>query len=147
MWETEHGPQGGDELNLVLRGRNYGWPLATYGTDYMGKSIAVSSQYAGTEQPIHFWIPTSIAPSGLAVATEGSQTTVWMGTLGTQMVVKLTLEKNCVVGEKYYLKNQLGRVRDMRIDAAGNVYALAEGGAIYRLKPSLEAASPSRQAL
>jgi len=113
----------------------------------MGKSIAVSSQYTGTEQPIHFWVPTSIAPSGLAVATEGSQTTVWMGTLGTQMVVKLTLEHNCVVGEKYYLKNQLGRVRDMRVDAAGNVYALAEGGAIYRLKPSIEAASPSKQAL
>ena len=147
VWETEHGPQGGDELNLVLRGRNYGWPLATYGTDYMGKSIAVNSQYAGTEQPVHFWVPISIAPSGLAVATEGSQTTVWMGTLGSQMVVKLTLEDNCVVGQKYYLKNKLGRVRDIRIDAAGNVYALAEGGAIYRLEPSVDAASPSKQAL
>ncbi len=147
LWSTEHGPQGGDELNLVIGGRNYGWPLATYGVDYSGRSIAVNSQQPGTEQPIHFWVPTSIAPSGLAVVTEGDTTTVWMGTLGTQMVVKLSLQNNCVVGEKYYLKGQLGRVRDIRVNSDGEVYALAEGGAIYRLERSLEETAPAKRAL
>jgi glucose/arabinose dehydrogenase len=147
LWETEHGPQGGDEVNLVLGGRNYGWPLATYGTDYMGKPIAVNSQQPGTEQPIHYWVPLSIAPSGLAVTTEGSNTTLWMGTLGAQMVVKLSLHDNCVVAEKYYLKNQLGRVRDIRINSSGSVYALAEGGAIYRLELSLDETGPDKRAL
>jgi aldose sugar dehydrogenase len=147
LWETEHGPQGGDELNLILRGRNYGWPLATYGVDYSGRPIAVDSHMPGTEQPIHYWVPISIAPSGLAVVTSGSTTTFWMGTLRGQMVVQLTLAGNCVIGEKYFLKGQLGRVRDIRVDSSGRVYALAEGGAIYRLEHSIDTAGPDKNHL
>jgi len=69
LWSDEHGPQGGDELNLIHRGGNYGWPIATYGIDYTGAAIAVNSEQPGTELPMHYWVPLSIAPSSLAVET------------------------------------------------------------------------------
>lgn len=137
LWEIEHGPRGGDELNIIQRGRNYGWPLATYGTEDDDSPIG-AKEVPGTEQPIHYWLPLSIAPSGLAVETTASGTTVWIGSLGRQMVVRLTLGGNCVVAEKHYLKGQLGRIRDIRIDPYGNVYILPEGGALYRLERSLD---------
>jgi aldose sugar dehydrogenase len=137
LWAIEHGPRGGDELNIIQRGRNYGWPLATYGTEDDESPIG-AKEVPGTEQPVHYWLPLSIAPSGLAVETTAAGTTVWMGSLGKQMVVKLTLAGNCVVAEKHFLKEQLGRIRDIRIDPNGDVYILPEGGALYRLERSLD---------
>jgi len=67
LWADEHGPQGGDELNLVVRGGNYGWPTATFGIDYQGHPIAVNSEQPGTELPVHYWVPLSVAPSSLTV--------------------------------------------------------------------------------
>ena len=69
LWSDEHGPQGGDELNLIQRGGNYGWPIATYGVDYSGRPIAVNSEAPGTELPVRYWVPISIAPSSLSVET------------------------------------------------------------------------------
>jgi glucose/arabinose dehydrogenase len=83
-------------------------------------------------------VPLSIAPSGLAIETQTSRTTVWLGSLSRQMVVKLTLAGNCVVREKHYLKGQLGRIRDIRIDPNGTVYILPENGALYRLERTLD---------
>jgi glucose/arabinose dehydrogenase len=137
LWEHEHGPQGGDELNLILPGRNYGWPLATYGVDYTGQPIAVNSQQPGTEQPVHYWAPISIAPSGLAVESQASEGHIWMGALAGEMLVELTIADHCVVAEKHLFPHQLGRIRDVRIDANGAVYVLTEGseGTLYQLEP------------
>ena len=137
LWEHEHGPQGGDELNLILPGRNYGWPLATYGVDYTGVPIAVNSHQPGTEQPVHYWAPISIAPSGLAVGSQASGSHIWMGTLAGEMLVELTIADHCVVTEKHLFRHQLGRIRDVRTDANGAVYVLTEGseGALYQLEP------------
>ncbi len=137
LWAIEHGPRGGDEVNIIQRGRNYGWPLATYGTEDDESPIG-AKELSGTEQPIHYWVPLSVAPSGLAIATSGPESTIWLGSLGRQMVVRLTLAGNCVVAEKHYLKGQLGRIRDIRIDPNGVVYILPENGALYRLERSLD---------
>jgi glucose/arabinose dehydrogenase len=137
LWEHEHGPQGGDELNLIRPGRNYGWPLATYGVDYSGKPIAVHKEAPGTEQPVHYWVPLSIAPSGIAVVTSGEETTLWISTLAGEMVVQLTLVNDCVIRQKYLLKHQLGRIRDIRVDPDGDVFVVTESGILYRLEDSL----------
>lgn len=137
LWEIEHGNRGGDELNIIERGKNFGWPIATYSTEDDESPIG-TKEIPGTIQPVHYWVPLSIAPSGLAVETRGAKTTVWLGSLSRQMVVKLTLAGNCVVREKDFLKGQLGRIRDIRIDPSGTVYLLPENGALYRLEHSLD---------
>jgi glucose/arabinose dehydrogenase len=136
LWSDEHGPQGGDEVNLVVRGGNFGWPSATFGVDYQGHPIAINSEQPGTELPIHYWVPFSIAPSSLAVETHPATTEIWVGALAGQMIVQLTLADNCVLIEQRLLRNQLGRVRDVRIDASGVLYVLTDGGegALYRVE-------------
>ena len=136
LWSDEHGPQGGDELNLVRPGGNYGWPLATFGVDYQGHSIAVNSEQPGTELPVHYWVPLSVAPSSLAVETQPATTELWVGALAGEMVVQLTLADNCVLTEQRLLRHQLGRIRDVRVDAAGVLYVLTDGGegALYRVE-------------
>ena len=136
LWSDEHGPQGGDELNLVRPGGNYGWPLATFGVDYQGHPIAVNSEQPGTELPVHYWVPLSVAPSSLAVETQPATTELWVGALAGEMVVQLTLADNCVLTEQRLLRHQLGRIRDVRVDAAGVLYVLTDGGegALYRVE-------------
>lgn len=136
LWADEHGPQGGDELNLIHGGGNYGWPIATFGTGYQGQSIAVNSMQPGTQLPIHYWVPLSIAPSGLAVQTQPATTEIWIGALAGEMVVQLTLADNCVVQEQRLLRHQLGRVRDVRLDPRGVLYLLTDGGQgmLYRVE-------------
>ena len=136
LWSDEHGPQGGDEVNLVVRGGNYGWPVATFGVDYQGHPIAINSEQPGTELPVHYWVPFSIAPSGLAVETRPATTELWLGALAGQMVVQLSLAENCVLTEQRLLRHQLGRIRDVRLDASGVLYILTDGGdgALYRVE-------------
>jgi glucose/arabinose dehydrogenase len=136
LWEDEHGPQGGDEINLIVRGGNYGWPIATYGVDYEGHSIAVNSEQPGTELPVHYWVPLSIAPSSIAVETGAATTQIWVGALAGEMVVQLTLSDNCVLREQRLLRHQLGRIRDVRVDANGVLYILTDGGdgTVYRVE-------------
>ena len=138
LWSTEHGPQGGDELNHVFPARNYGWPLATYGVEYTGRPIAVNSHQPGTEQPFHYWVPLSIAPSGLAVETVGGETTIWMGSLAGERLLQLTIAGDCLTREQHYFKNELGRIRDVRVHA-GVVYFLTDGGQgmLYKLDRNL----------
>jgi glucose/arabinose dehydrogenase len=145
LWSDEHGPQGGDELNLIRRGGNYGWPVATFGVDYVGRPIAVNSEQPGTELPVHYWVPVSIAPSSLAVETQPGTTEIWIGALAGEMVVQLTLADNCVLTERHLLQHQLGRIRDVRRGANGALYILTDGdkAALYRVELPHSAMRPA----
>ncbi len=136
LWADEHGPQGGDELNLIRPGGNYGWPIATFGVDYSGRPIAINSEQPGTQLPVRYWVPMSIAPSSLAVETQPDRTVVWIGALAGQMVVQLDLTGDCSITEEHLFRNQLGRIRDVRIDANRVLYVLTDGpeGTLYRVE-------------
>ncbi len=136
LWSDEHGPQGGDELNLVLHGRNYGWPLIGYGVDYSGRPIGNGlAASPGLEQPVHYWVPVSIAPSGLALEPDPANRIVWISTLAAETLVRLTFGDGCTVSEEHFLEHGLGRLRDVRIDPSGVLYVLTDGpeGMLYRL--------------
>ncbi len=142
LWETEHGPQGGDELNRIEPGRNYGWPVIGYGVEYGGDRIHTSSSQEGMEQPVHHWVP-SIATSGLVIY-DGNAFPQWQGDalvggLAGQKLVRVALEDGRSTGEDVLLDQQ-GRVRDIRQGPDGFVYVAfeARGGAptaIVRLEP------------
>ncbi len=125
LWLTEHGPQGGDELNLILPGRNYGWPVIGYGVNYgTGSPIHRSTHREGMEQPMHYWVP-SIATSGLLFYT-GDRFPWWKGNLFSgglagEQVARLTLEGRRVVGEETIL-TEYGRIRDIRQGPDGLIY-------------------------
>lgn len=140
LWETEHGPRGGDELNIIRKGKNYGWPLITHGIDYAGGPIA-DGQTAkpGLEQPVYYWDPV-IAPSGLAVY-HGKLFAKWNGDLlagGLRGlgVYRLTLKNNKVVSEEPLLSELHTRIRDVRVGPDGAVYVLTEQKALLKLTPS-----------
>ncbi|HSC78730.1 MAG TPA: PQQ-dependent sugar dehydrogenase [Chitinolyticbacter sp.] len=140
LWTIEHGARGGDEINIPLAGRNYGWPVITYGRDYSGLPIGDGTAKAGMEQPVYYWDP-SIAPSGMAFYT-GNRYPGWngnllVGALKGQTLVRLTLKGNQVVAEERLLGDARQRIRDVRQGPDGWVYLLtdADDGAILRLKP------------
>lgn len=142
LWATEHGPQGGDELNLIYPGRNYGWPMVSHGLNYDGSPIGSGNAAApGTERPVHFWVP-SIAPSGLTMQREGEQASIVSGALAGQMVVRLGLGGNRVIAEQRLLEGELGRVRDVRLGPDGLLYVITDDpeGHLYRLLPATEQA-------
>jgi glucose/arabinose dehydrogenase len=143
LWLTEHGPQGGDELNRVQAGRNYGWPVVGFGVMYRtGAAIHAGTLGEGMEPPVYVWVP-SVAPSGLA-RYSGGQFTSWKGNLlagalGGEQLVRLTLEEGRVVNSEQLLQRQ-GRIRDVREGPDGYVYVAFESrtGAttrIVRLEP------------
>lgn len=140
LWTHEHGPQGGDEVNVMRSGFNYGWPIITYGVNYgLGTKIGEGQAKAGLEQPLHVWVP-SIAPSGMAFVS-GSQFPQWqgnllVGALRGQTLVRLTLEGEKVLGEERLLQGRF-RLRDVRMGPEGFIYLLTDGtqGALLRLEP------------
>ncbi|MFZ9195376.1 MAG: PQQ-dependent sugar dehydrogenase [Burkholderiales bacterium] len=140
LWTHEHGPQGGDEINVIRAGRNYGWPVITYGVNYgIGTKIGEGNSKPGMEQPLHVWVP-SIAPSGMAFYT-GDAFPNWkgnllVGALRDQMLVRLELNGEKVVREERLLKGQIGRIRDVRVGPDGLVYLLTDEreGALVRLE-------------
>ena len=141
LWTHEHGPQGGDEINIIRAGRNYGWPFITYGVNYVtGTRIGEGTQKPGMEQPIHVWTP-SIAPSGMAFYSgkifPGWQGSLLVGALRGQSLVRLELKGDRVVSEERLLVNQVGRIRDVRVGPDGFVYLLtdASDGRLIRLEP------------
>ncbi|HEX5420288.1 MAG TPA: PQQ-dependent sugar dehydrogenase [Gammaproteobacteria bacterium] len=139
LWETEHGPRGGDELNKIASGQNYGWPVIVHGIDYPGAQIGAGiTEKAGMEQPRYYWDPV-IAPSGLAFYT-GSLFAAWknsvfVGALRGMMLDRLTLEGDKVVAEEPLLVDQHARIRDVRIGPDGAVYVLTDGGKLLKLTP------------
>lgn len=139
LWETEHGPRGGDELNKIERGKNYGWPVIVHGVDYPGDQIGAGiSQKAGLEQPRYYWDPV-IAPSSLAFyngalfpSWKGS---VLIGALRGQTITRLTLSGDKVIAEEPLLIEPAARIRDVRVRSDGAVYALTEAGALLKITP------------
>lgn len=132
LWTHEHGPQGGDELNKPEAGKNYGWPIITYGKNYgSGTSIGEGTHKQGMQQPLYYWVP-SIAPSGMTFYT-GDQFPQWknnlfVGSLKFQLLVRLQLDGNTVVHEERMLQKKLGRIRDVTQGPDGNLYLLTDAG-------------------
>ncbi len=136
----EDGVRGGDEVNMPQPGANYGWPVITYGVDYSGVKIGEGTEKAGLEQPLHFWDP-SISPSGLDFY-EGELFPDWQGDLlagglSGQMLVRLDVEGDTIVGEERLFEGQLGRVRDVRVGPDGAIYLLTDedNGRLIRVAP------------
>ena len=142
LWATEHGPQGGDELNVVLAGRNYGWPLLTYGRNYgLGTRIGEEGPKAGFEQPLKHWVPVSVAPSGMAFLTSdrypGWKGSLFVGTLRGQSLIRLELDGHRVLKEELLLTGMRSRIRDVRQGPDGWLYILTDSadGQLMRLMP------------
>jgi glucose/arabinose dehydrogenase len=141
LWEHEHGPRGGDEVNLIEKGKNYGWPVIGYGIDYSGAKIHESTQKAGMEQPLKYWVP-SIAPSGMTFYT-GNVFAPWrgslfVGALAGQLLVRLELDGDKVVREERLLQQLRERIRDVREGPDGALWLATDSssGRILRLTPA-----------
>jgi glucose/arabinose dehydrogenase len=142
LWAIEHGPQGGDELNVVKAGRNYGWPVITYGVNYgIGTRIGEGTHKAGMEQPVKYWVP-SPAICGFAFY-EGDRFPRWrgdalIGALRGHALIRVRLDGERFVAEEFMLRDQVPRLRDVRIGPDGLVYLLTdeENGAVLRLEPA-----------
>lgn len=145
FWVIEHGTRGGDELNRVEKGKNYGWPVAAYGIEYNGGPITsvlgtAATQRAGTEQPVYYWDPV-IAPSGAQFYT-GSAFPAWrgslfVGALREMRLVRLVIRDGRVTGEEHLLTDRNQRIRDVRQGPDGNLYVVtdAENGELWRISP------------
>jgi glucose/arabinose dehydrogenase len=137
IWIHEHGPRGGDEINIAIPGRNYGWPLVTYGINYSGTPITDKTEMEGMEPPIHYWVP-SIAPSGMCAVTSerypGWKGSLLVGSLSFQYLERLEMDGRRVLRREKLLED-IGRVRNVRQGPDGLIYVAVEGKGIYRLNP------------
>ena len=140
LFTVEHGARGGDEVNMPRPGANYGWPVITYGVDYSGVPIGEGTAKEGLEQPLHYWDP-SISPSGLDFY-DGDLLPEWQGDLlagglSGQLLVRLDMEGDAVVGEERLFQGQLGRIRDVRVGPDGAIYLLTDedNGRLIRVAP------------
>jgi aldose sugar dehydrogenase len=141
LWEHEHGARGGDEINIPEAGKNYGWPVITYGVDYSGARIGIGTHKEGMEQPIHYWDP-SIAPSGMAFYS-GDLFPAWkgnlfVGALAGQMLVRLELAGDKVAKEERLLRGLNERIRDVRSGPDGALWLATDNsnGRILRVVPA-----------
>ncbi|MCW0210501.1 MAG: PQQ-dependent sugar dehydrogenase [Achromobacter sp.] len=143
LWENEHGPRGGDEINLIRPGRNYGWPLATYGINYSGQPIpeAKGETLPGMEPPLYWW-PRSPAISGMAFYDADRfpawRNSVFIGALADQNLIRLTLDGDRVVAQERLLDDRKRRIRDVRQGPDGYVYVLTDAspGELLRVAPA-----------
>jgi len=145
FWAIEHGTRGGDELNLVEKGKNYGWPVAAYGVEYGGAPITsalgtATPRREGTQQPVYYWDPV-IAPSGAQFYTGNAfpawRNSLFIGALRDQRLVRLTLRDGRVTGEEHLLTDRDARVRDVRQGPDGALYVVtdAQNGELWRIAP------------
>ncbi|HEU0306068.1 MAG TPA: PQQ-dependent sugar dehydrogenase, partial [Lysobacter sp.] len=142
LWESEHGPRGGDEINLPKPGKNYGWPVITHGINYSGFPIpeAVGSSAPGMEQPHHVWAK-SPALSGMAFLVNQPQSkwnnSLFQGALSDGSLIRLSLDGDRIAGEERLLKELGARIRDVRVGADGSVYVLTDqkDGKLLRIEP------------
>ncbi|CAZ88922.1 Soluble aldose sugar dehydrogenase YliI [Thiomonas arsenitoxydans] len=146
LWTHEHGPQGGDEVNITRAGRNYGWPKISYGCEYgapVGNCPPVggATSAPGMEQPVTYWVPTSIAPCGMAFYTASVfpqwRGNLFVGALAGQALWRLQLDGNKVVSREALLTDLGERIRDVRQGPDGAIYLISDGASakIYRLQP------------
>lgn len=137
IWTHEHGPQGGDEVNIIQAGKNYGWPEITYGEEYGGGEITPHTAKEGMEQPLHYWVP-SIAPCGMDFVMgdryPGWEGDLLVGALKFSYLARLDIENGKVLSEER-LVSGIGRVRSVKMGPDGYIYIGVEGQGIYRLVP------------
>ncbi|SHM41988.1 Glucose/arabinose dehydrogenase, beta-propeller fold [Chitinophaga jiangningensis] len=137
LWECEHGPRGGDEVNRIQPGRNYGWPIITYGIEYSGEPIGDAIQQKnGMEQPVYYWDPV-VSPSGMTFYA-GKRVPEWennlfLGALSGQHIVRLVFSNNKVIGEERLLAGEGQRFRDIIQGKSGALYAITDQGRLYRI--------------
>jgi glucose/arabinose dehydrogenase len=137
LWQSEHGPRGGDEINLVKSGANYGWPIITYGIEYSGETLGAGiQQQSGMEQPVYYWDPV-VSPSGIAFY-KGNRIPEWennlfVGALSGQHLIRLVIENNIVTGEERLLAGKNQRFRDVTQGADNALYAITDQGRLYKI--------------
>ena len=138
LWESEHGPRGGDEINRVQAGANYGWPVITYGIEYSGQPIGSPpiQQQNGLEQPVYYWDPV-ISPSGMTFY-KGNRMPEWendlfIGALSGTHIARLVIDNNKVVGEERLLASENQRFRDITQGKDEALYAITDGGRLYKI--------------
>lgn len=138
IWATEHGPMGGDELNILKKGMNYGWPLITYGIDYSGKIVSDQTQGKDMEQPVVQWTPsTAVCPAEFSTSNLLSKwkNNLFVGSLAFEEIRRLVIENNKVTEQEMILKG-VGRVRDLKMGPDGALYVLLNGpDMILRISP------------
>lgn len=141
LWGNEHGPRGGDEINIIQAGKNYGWPVITYGINYNGTPITDKRKMDGMEQPIHYWDP-SIATSGMLIYTGDAfpnwQGDIFTGALKLMHLNRIKLDKNYkLVTEERLLKDQHSRIRDIEQGPNGNIFVATDSakGKILKISP------------
>ncbi|MEX6690696.1 PQQ-dependent sugar dehydrogenase [Danxiaibacter flavus] len=136
LWEAEFGPRGGDEINIIRAGKNYGWPVITYGIEYSGDKIGDAIQQKdGMEQPVYYWDPV-ISPSGISFykgnAIPEWENNLFIACLSSMHIDRLVIKDNKVVGEERLLEDKKERFRDVAYDK-GMLYAVTDGGNLYRI--------------
>jgi glucose/arabinose dehydrogenase len=137
LWESEMGPKGGDEINIIRRGNNYGWPVITYGLEYSGATIGQGlTKKEGYQQPMYYWDP-SISPSGIAFYTSNNipewHHNLFIGSLSGKHLIRLVLDGEKVVGEERLLESEGQRIRDVAMGKDGNLYVITDEGRMYQL--------------
>jgi glucose/arabinose dehydrogenase len=137
LWENEFGPRGGDELNRIEAGKNYGWPIITYGIEYAGGKVGAGiQQQEGLEQPVYYWDPV-VSPSGMTFYSSDSipewKNNLFIGGLSGMHIVRLVIEDNKVVGEERLLASEKQRFRDIIQGKDGALYAITDQGRLYRV--------------
>jgi glucose/arabinose dehydrogenase len=137
LWENEFGPRGGDEINRIQPGHNYGWPLITYGIEYAGPKIGEGIQQKdGLEQPVYYWDP-SVSPSGMTFYSSDAmpewKNNLFIGALSGMHIVRLVIENNKVTGEERLLVSEQQRFRDVMQGSDGALYAITDQGRLYRI--------------
>jgi len=136
LWEAEFGPKGGDEVNIIKPGKNYGWPVITYGTEYSGKQVGDGiQQKEGMEQPVYYWNP-SISPGCIAFYNSSSiaewKGNLFVGGLGGSHIIRLVIKNDKIVGEERLLEGKGERFRDM-VEKDGALYSVTDNGHLYKI--------------
>ncbi|WP_443943978.1 PQQ-dependent sugar dehydrogenase [Pedobacter sp. AW1-32] len=137
LWEAEFGPRGGDEVNIIKPGKNYGWPVITYGIEYSGKKVGDGiQQKEGMEQPVYYWNP-SISPGTIAFYNSNSiaewKGNLFVGALSGSHIIRLVIKDNKIVGEERLLEGKGERFRDLMEGKDGALYAVTDNGNLYRI--------------
>jgi len=139
LWANEMGPQGGDELNRIVLGKNYGWPIISYGEEYNGSPIGEGLTIQdGLEQPVYYWDPV-IAPGGMIFYDSNVipewENNLFIGGLKGQHIIRLLIENNTVIGEERLLESEAQRFRDIVVGLDGALYTITDSGRLYRVGP------------
>lgn len=137
IWEAEFGPHGGDEVNIIRAGNNYGWPVITYGEEYSGDQVGEGiQQKEGMEQPVYYWDP-SVSPSGITFYNSNEipewKGNLFLGCLSGQKIIRLAIEDNRITGEEWLLEDEGERFRALTEGKDGALYAVTDSGKLYRI--------------